>query len=295
MASGPATLLASASRAPARESRGRRAYPSVAVHHLMPLQAPFARERGADHVGLVVPLAVRLHAGPSPPGGSVRSTGRCRAGPCCGGAEYGSGSLAYGLRAVAPRRAAPSIAYNRSQAAVAARASRTHVRNTVVMIVLAILAAATWVATWQRQAAEPPAAASADAQPLGYYLRGDTAARHGRRKAASSIASTPSASMSCQAKRGCGSRASASITSPRPKPPWAHLGSERERAEGWVAARARRQRRGSQLASRRFEACNDHRPKAAVLARHLERRVGRRSSTFGSAIGNSTASVSART
>jgi LPS export ABC transporter protein LptC len=46
------------------------------------------------------------------------------------------------------------------------------VRNTVIMIVLAILAAATWVATWQRPAAAPPAAASADAQPLGYYLRG---------------------------------------------------------------------------------------------------------------------------
>jgi LPS export ABC transporter protein LptC len=46
------------------------------------------------------------------------------------------------------------------------------VRNTVIMIVLAILAAATWVATWQRPAADLPAAASADAQPLGYYLRG---------------------------------------------------------------------------------------------------------------------------
>lgn len=44
-------------------------------------------------------------------------------------------------------------------------------RNTVVMIVLAILAAATWVATWPGQAPEPAAAAS-DAPPLGYYLRG---------------------------------------------------------------------------------------------------------------------------
>jgi LPS export ABC transporter protein LptC len=45
------------------------------------------------------------------------------------------------------------------------------VRNTVVMIVLAILAAATWVATWPGQAPETVAAAT-DAPPLGYYLRG---------------------------------------------------------------------------------------------------------------------------
>jgi LPS export ABC transporter protein LptC len=45
-------------------------------------------------------------------------------------------------------------------------------RNTVVMVVLAILAAATWVATWQRQDETPRVERSADTQPLGYYARG---------------------------------------------------------------------------------------------------------------------------
>lgn len=45
-------------------------------------------------------------------------------------------------------------------------------RNTVVMIVLAILAAATWVATWQRQAVAPAVERIEDAEPLGYYIRG---------------------------------------------------------------------------------------------------------------------------
>ena len=45
-------------------------------------------------------------------------------------------------------------------------------RNTVVMIVLAILAAATWVLTWQRQAAAPAVERVEDAAPLGYYIRG---------------------------------------------------------------------------------------------------------------------------
>jgi LPS export ABC transporter protein LptC len=52
------------------------------------------------------------------------------------------------------------------------RGFRTLVRNTVVMIVLAILAAATWVATWQRQDAVQPAESSADTRPLGYYALG---------------------------------------------------------------------------------------------------------------------------
>jgi LPS export ABC transporter protein LptC len=46
------------------------------------------------------------------------------------------------------------------------------VRNTVVMIVLAILAAALWLATWQRQAAAPAVERVEDAKPLGYYIRG---------------------------------------------------------------------------------------------------------------------------
>ncbi len=45
-------------------------------------------------------------------------------------------------------------------------------RNTVVMILLAILAAATWVATWQRQDAAPAVERAEDAQPLGYYILG---------------------------------------------------------------------------------------------------------------------------
>jgi LPS export ABC transporter protein LptC len=46
------------------------------------------------------------------------------------------------------------------------------VRNTVVMVVLAILAAATWVATWQRGEEAPPVDRIADAEPLRYYARG---------------------------------------------------------------------------------------------------------------------------
>jgi LPS export ABC transporter protein LptC len=46
------------------------------------------------------------------------------------------------------------------------------VRNTVVMLVLAIVAAATWVWTWQRQDDAPAAEPPADAAPLGYYALG---------------------------------------------------------------------------------------------------------------------------
>jgi LPS export ABC transporter protein LptC len=46
------------------------------------------------------------------------------------------------------------------------------VRNTVVMLVLALLAAGTWLATWQRQDTSPPAERVDDAEPLGYYIRG---------------------------------------------------------------------------------------------------------------------------
>lgn len=40
------------------------------------------------------------------------------------------------------------------------------------MVVLAILAAATWVATWERQDATPPVERVEPAGPLGYYARG---------------------------------------------------------------------------------------------------------------------------
>jgi LPS export ABC transporter protein LptC len=46
------------------------------------------------------------------------------------------------------------------------------VRNTVVLIVLAILAAATWLATWQRRDEEPVVENTGVAEPLGYYARG---------------------------------------------------------------------------------------------------------------------------
>jgi len=46
------------------------------------------------------------------------------------------------------------------------------VRNIVVMIVLAILAAATWLVTLQREDAEPVADDETEAAPLGYYARG---------------------------------------------------------------------------------------------------------------------------
>ena len=45
-------------------------------------------------------------------------------------------------------------------------------RNTVVMVVLAVLAAATWVYTWRPEAPAAPAPADTDEQPLGYYVHG---------------------------------------------------------------------------------------------------------------------------
>jgi len=46
------------------------------------------------------------------------------------------------------------------------------VRNTAVMVVLAVLAAATWVYTWRPEEAAAPARAETDARPLGYYVHG---------------------------------------------------------------------------------------------------------------------------
>jgi LPS export ABC transporter protein LptC len=69
------------------------------------------------------------------------------------------------------RRPRTSIAYNRASAAITAR-PKALVRNTVVMLVLAILAAATWVLTWQRQDASPPVDRASETEPLGYYARG---------------------------------------------------------------------------------------------------------------------------
>lgn len=45
-------------------------------------------------------------------------------------------------------------------------------RNTLIMLVLAILAAATWVATWQPAERSVPAEQVDRSQELGYYVRG---------------------------------------------------------------------------------------------------------------------------
>lgn len=45
-------------------------------------------------------------------------------------------------------------------------------RNTVVTIVLAILAAATSLVAWRGEDTAPPVASIAEAKPLGYYARG---------------------------------------------------------------------------------------------------------------------------
>ncbi len=45
-------------------------------------------------------------------------------------------------------------------------------RNTVVMILLAILAAATWLVTWQREDAPSTVERGEDTEPLGYYILG---------------------------------------------------------------------------------------------------------------------------
>ena len=66
------------------------------------------------------------------------------------------------------RRASRTIERRRRRPPV----PRPLVRNTVVMLVLAILAAATWIATWQREDASPPVDRAAEAEPLGYYARG---------------------------------------------------------------------------------------------------------------------------
>ena len=140
-----------------------------AVHHLMALQASFAGKRLANHGRFVMALAVGLH---------LRL--------CAGQVLFdqlsdvarvhvqapstGSRSLAHGPQPL--RRARLPIAYNRARGGAAARASRTLVRNTVVMIVLALLAGATWIWTWPPQNQTARSERSADGGPLGYYVRG---------------------------------------------------------------------------------------------------------------------------
>ncbi len=50
-------------------------------------------------------------------------------------------------------------------------------RNTVVTLLLALVAAALWLATWQRQGAAPEVERSPDTRPLGYYIHGSKITR----------------------------------------------------------------------------------------------------------------------
>jgi LPS export ABC transporter protein LptC len=45
-------------------------------------------------------------------------------------------------------------------------------RNTVVTLLLALVAAATWLATWPRQSSTPVVERSEEAPPLGFYVHG---------------------------------------------------------------------------------------------------------------------------
>ncbi len=125
------------------------------------------------------------------------------------------------------------------------------VRNTVVMLVLAILAAATWVATWSPQDQSPPAERSEGLGPLGYYVRGarlsgtDEQGRVTYRIRAERLDELPAedqlrlegVNVEYQPADGHGV---------------GDLRGERERAEGRLAARPVRQRRGSQHARGRL-------------------------------------------
>ncbi len=119
-------------------------------------------------------------------------------------------------------------------------------RNTVVMIVLAILAAATWVATWQRQAVAP-AVERIERCGAARLLHSRSALlgtdEHGRvtyRVVAERLDELPGderlqltgveVDYQSDGRNGLG-----------------HVRCHRERREGRLAARPRRQRRGPQL------------------------------------------------
>jgi LPS export ABC transporter protein LptC len=86
-----------------------------------------------------------------------------------GGFSCEAASLAYGALPLRParrdHRVQSGIGSNR-------RAERSPLRNTLVMIVLAILAAALWVATWQPPETSLPVEDAGASQALGYYVRG---------------------------------------------------------------------------------------------------------------------------
>ena len=128
------------------------------------------------------------------------------------------------------------LAYNRASAAKAARASGPLVRNTVVMIVLAILAAATWVATWERQ--------DASAAGRTRHRRSRSATTLAARglaaptsKAAPTTASSPSDSTSF--RRGAPAAPGVNVDyQPAGRYGVGAHGREREVREGRLAARA---------------------------------------------------------
>jgi lipopolysaccharide export system protein LptC len=71
------------------------------------------------------------------------------------------------MRRDLPRRASRTI-----EVGGKCRPSGFIVRNTVVMILLAICAAAIWFAAWQRQEAPPAMERPENTEPLGYYILG---------------------------------------------------------------------------------------------------------------------------
>ena len=217
---------------------------------------------------------------------------RYRAGSMVTGESlYGARSLALWAASDAPAVSPPS---HRVQSTVRRRMPpephRTHVRNTVVMIVLAILAAATWIATWQRQAAARPATASADARAARVTTcagRGCSGTDEQGRVTYRIFAERLER---CPAKSDCElDGRQRRLRSPRTIP-LVHVGRERADAP----------KDGSQLdlvgnvevrssPVGRLESRDNRHGAAAVFARHLERRVGRKSWRSVSATGNSRA------
>ena len=176
------------------------------------------------------------------------------------------------------------------------RASRSHVRNTVVMIVLAILAAATWIATWQRPDAGPPVDRERRrGSRSGYYLRGARllGTDEQGRIIVSRLRRTPR--RASRRRATAARRASTSTIEPADETAWALSAASASAPKDGSQLDLARQRRGSQHTGRRLGAGDDRHGAAAVFARHFERRVGRDAWRSVSAIGNSAASGYART
>ena len=118
-----------------------------------------------------------------------------------------------------------------------------------------LLAAATWVATWQRASPDPSrSSATDDAQPLGYYARGTRMLVTDEQGRVAASACAPSASTSCPSEDAAAARRRRRRIRPAGRNCVGDLGCERERSERRLAARARRRRRDSQPADRRSRA-----------------------------------------